>query len=99
MILNLIADVEEAGVTGGMSLALLIGLIIGGSLLLAGWIFGVVLKSIENRKRARRKQARHEKKNSKAATPEVVAVEPVEDFSNLTEAEKNVVRKYRNLYK
>lgn len=101
MIINLLAMAED-GAQGGLALGLIIGLIIGGSVILAGWILGVVLRARAARKKQRSKQARQAKKNEPevVATPAVVVVEkPVEDFSNLTEEEKNVVRKYRNLYK
>ena len=98
MFFNLLA---EEGAQSGLSLGLLIGLAIGGSVILAGWILGVVLKARSNRDKARKKQARQAQKNAKevAVAPVVVVQEPVEDFSHLTEEEKNVVRKYRNLYK
>ena len=100
MIFNLLAEAEEVA-EGGLSLGIIIGLVVVGSIILAGWILGVVLSAIAKRKKARKKQARQEKKNPEVvvAPAPVVVAEPVEDFSHLTEEEKNVVRKYRNLYK
>ena len=100
MIFNLMAEVGESVAEGGMSLLTIIGIAFGASVILAGVIFGAVLSARRTSNKAKRKQAKHEKRNKPVEAPAVVVVqEPVEDFTHLTEEEKNVLRKYRNLYK
>ena len=99
MIFNLMAVAGEAGeASGGMSIGVLVGLIIGGSLIFAGIILGIVLKAIEASRKSKKAKAKREKAQAKSATapaPTVVE-EKYYDYTNLSEEEKALIRKHRD---
>ena len=99
MFFNLIAMFEDAAETPGLSIGALIGLAIGGSVVLAGIIFGIVLKARESSQRSKKAQAKRAKKQPKveeAPAPVVVVEEKHYDYTNLSEEEKELIRNHRD---
>lgn len=95
MIFSLIADG-----TGGLQTGALVALIICGVVVLAFAILGTVLKARDTGKARKAKTTKHGKKQAKpneTSEPVAVVEEKKEyDFTNLTEEEKDLIRKHRD---
>ena len=97
MIFNLMAVAEDAA-NNGLSIWALVGIIIGGSVILAGVIFGAIISARDTARKADKTMERHTRKRAKKLepAPAVVVEEKHYDFTNLSEEEKDLIRKYRD---
>ena len=90
MIFSLIAD----GSANEMPTGALVALIICGVVILAFAIFGTVLRSRDMSKK--NKRAKKKSKHATTSASAVVEEKKDYDFTNLTEEEKNLIRKHRD---
>lgn len=90
MIFSLIA--EDTGASKGLTTGAVVALIICGVIMLAFAIFGTVLRARDTS----RKTKRVKKSKSAESSAHKASEEKQYDFSNLTEEEKDLIRKHRD---
>ena len=104
MIFSLIADADGTGASGGLSTGAVVALVVCGIFVLAIAVFGSVLKGRDESKKPtksdrKERKTRVEKVSETVEAPSehVAVAEDTHDyFAELTDEEKELIRKHRN---